>query len=123
MDVKDFVKGYIDYALWLSRDRDGNPMDDSGLELSESAILELRKEAGDFFYAHLDQLEKAYQEAGCTTEDLGANLWLTQNGHGTGFWCMNISKDLSEYLSVAAHALGERILYEGDDGFIYTERG
>lgn len=60
----------------------------------------------------------------CTDmERAGHDLWLTRNRHGTGFWDRvygdDLDKDLGERLTEAAHKIGERHLYLGDDGVVY----
>lgn len=52
-------------------------------------------------------------------EQLGHDLFLTQNGHGSGFWDRKYSDpDLGNFLSDKAHLIGECLPYVNDSGLI-----
>ncbi len=55
-----------------------------------------------------------------TESNLGHDLFLTRNGHGVGFWDRNLG-NIGERFTEAANALGEILLYVGDDGKIYQQ--
>jgi hypothetical protein len=50
---------------------------------------------------------------------VGHDLWLTRNGHGTGFWDRGLG-DVGERLACAARRMGESDLYVGDDGEVHA---
>lgn len=53
-------------------------------------------------------------------EQVGHDLWLTRNGHGTGFWDRGLG-ERGDKLADAARAMGESNLYIGDDDKVYLE--
>jgi len=63
-------------------------------------------------------VEGALRAGFLTPEQIGHDIWLTRNGHGTGFWDRGMGR-LGDWLSERACALGECTLYQGDDGFLY----
>jgi len=113
-----FFNAYIECALWSSLDDNDEPMD--GLysvdDIADETIKELRKGAITFFNENIDLINNTpdfynYEQA-------GHDLWLTQNGHGAGFWDRNIG-DIGDKLTELAHIEGSIDLYIGDDGYIY----
>jgi hypothetical protein len=50
---------------------------------------------------------------------IGKDLWLTRNGHGSGFWDGDWPEVIGEKLTAYCHAIGQREAYLGDDGLIY----
>lgn len=52
-------------------------------------------------------------------DDIGHNLFLSANGHGTGFWDRGYGED-GDILHERAKVCGELGLYVGDDGKIYV---
>lgn len=53
-------------------------------------------------------------------DSAGHDLWFNRNGHGVGFWeADHCTDEEGERLDKAAHKLGERYLYAGDDGMFY----
>lgn len=59
--------------------------------------------------------------AGLTPEQIGHDLWLTRNGHGTGFWDRKLPGSLGNQLTAAAGAMGTSNAYLGDDGLHYLD--
>lgn len=55
---------------------------------------------------------------GLTEAAIGHDLWLTRNGHGTGFWDRDLGEQ-GERLANIAQAMGSQDAYVGDDGLIY----
>lgn len=52
-------------------------------------------------------------------EEIGRNLWMTRNHHGTGFWDMGLGV-LGQQLTKAAHAYGETgVVFDDDDGMLH----
>ena len=106
----DFIDGYIDCALWSSNDDDGKPLDGTGFNLSDSAVETMRWDCRAFIRVNRDLLERSGLSAG----QAGHNFWLTQNGHGTGFWDRGLG-EVGEALSKAAKIFGECNLYVSDN--------
>ena len=51
---------------------------------------------------------------GITPEQIGHDLWLTRNGHGSGFWDRGLGAQ-GDSLTAICEALGEVWSYVGDD--------
>lgn len=121
----EFVNGYTECALWSSYDDQGEPLDrpDGGYDLAPETVQRFETDCRAFMAANETDLD-AYADAPRGSEDsamsyAGHDLWLSRNGHGTGFWDRGLG-ELGERLSEAAHALGTCDLYIGDDGLIYA---
>lgn len=115
MNISTFARHYLICLLWSttdeSRDDGGDPLDDNyGIEDIDPESLALAcAEADAFALANADDL------AEWSDEQAGHDLWLTQNGHGTGYWDRDLAnKATRDRLTDAAHALGERYAYLGD---------
>ena len=67
----------------------------------------------------LSRLLGAVQAGHITLDQIGHDLWLTRNGHGTGLWDRGLG-ELGDSLTQAAKAMGEAYAYLGDDGLIYV---
>ena len=113
------AQAYLATALWSSTDDDGNPMDreysvsDFAPEVFEevAAIIERFR----FLAGNVYQL--AQEHTGYDDSRFMHDLWLTQQGHGAGFW----DGDYGPYgdgLSRAAERL-HLSPYVGDDGNLY----
>lgn len=94
---------------------------------------------GEQAYAAASAACRRFLTMGCTEDEVmclllaggwspsqaGHDLWLTRNGHGTGFWdrmpygYTRIGEMLSHY----ARQMGEQYVSVGDDGWIYLEGG
>lgn len=125
-----FIAAYIAAALWSSSDtdNDGNErqFDDGDFELSDEARDKLEGVAGAFFDAHSeDFLSREAERRGAgacrPAEHAGHDLWLTQNGHGCGFWDGDWNEPFASRLTAAAKAAGGITLYLGDDEMIYAD--
>jgi hypothetical protein len=123
-----FIAAYIAAALWSSSDTDddGNErqFDDGDFELSDEARDKLEGVAGTFFDAHsawflAQDAERQRQNSGPAAH-AGHDLWLTQNGHGCGFWDGGWNEPNASELTASAKAIGEITLYLGDDDLIYA---
>lgn len=118
----EFMEAYIKTALWSTTD---HPQGEEPLDKNYSA--------DDFDEDHkqklIDEAEKFMRanriDIGVFGDwmDAGHDLWLTQNGHGTGFWDGGWQEDAGERLTKAAKAIGERSIYVGDDGKLYVSAG
>jgi hypothetical protein len=53
-------------------------------------------------------------------EQVGQDLWLTQNGHGAGFWDGAYPEPIGSQLTAAAKVYGGIDLCRGDDGLIHA---
>lgn len=55
-----------------------------------------------------------------TSDDVGHDLWLTQNRHGAGFWDRGLGAD-GDVLTQRAHPYGEMNVMPLDDGTLVIE--
>jgi hypothetical protein len=132
-DTKDdFLRGYLDCALWTgtdeSNDAGGDPLDqnydveDFAPESVERASAECeafqKENAADlaaFYEVWPKSPDGASKEAFA-----GHNFWLTRNGHGTGFWDRDAG-EAGDQLTKASGKAGERYVYIGDDGKLWID--
>jgi hypothetical protein len=111
----EFVRGYIECALWSSNDGEGTPLDDDHGpdDIATESIMRMTLDCDAFMSEQSHDLE------GIEPGQAGHDFWLTRNGHGAGFWDRGLGA-LGERLSDAAKACGTSDLYIGDDGTIYV---
>jgi hypothetical protein len=90
MNTETILRAYIECALWAETDNadesGGEPLDAnySADDIAPEALATLRADCETF-------AERARAAGFAITgywsdEQLGHDLWLTRNGHGTGFW-------------------------------------
>lgn len=120
-EISQFTKGYLDCALWSSTGDDGRPLDathsikDIDPKSLEKEIIEV--EAFRVIYA--DKLEAAK----LSDSRLGHNLWLSRNGHGSGFFDEYFDGSAANFacdqLQEICRDLGSKDLYGGDEKALY----
>lgn len=122
VDVNAVVMGYVECALWSSRDID--PMtgdevslDDYAGDLATEAMEVLEQDVRDFL--DIPDVCEMCERVGMAAEQIGHDLWLTRNHHGAGFWDRGFGV-VGDVLTRHAHAEGTRDLYIGDDGLVYV---
>lgn len=107
-----FFHNYLVAALWSSTD-DETPLDDnySISDISKETLSKLKTIANSFY-------QEAYEMIKNDVDQAGHDFWLTQNGHGAGFWDGDW-KEHGDALTVLAKKHKEVDLYVGDDGKLY----
>lgn len=121
----DFVRSYIESALWSSIDGEGIPLDDSkyaDTELAPETLKRFEEDCEKFQaqYAKLvAPLDGQVLRSFPPDSHIPHDFWLTRNHHGAGFWDGDYPKAIGEALTNLAHSFGECDLYIGDDGKIY----
>lgn len=121
------LQGYLDCALWASTDEHGQPLD--GLydvkDLAPEALQRATKTCEDFEkHKDLWAYASVHKNGDWSVEEqVGHDLWLTRNRHGSGFWDRPeiYGKENAEKLTKLAHDLGEESLVIGDDGLLHLE--
>ena len=117
-NLNEMFQGYATCALWSSTDetteQGGNPLDDNfSIDDLSGDCQEIMMKDCQYF------LEIAgYQGislAGLNFNQIGHDLWLTRNGHGTGFWDGDYDDDLGEKLTKISKDMGECNLFVCDD--------
>src|SRR5689334_12761039 len=95
---------YAVCALWSSMDDRQTPLDrDHGIDdISDETWAEMLADCESFLDKHGD-------DVGDLLEQAGHDLWLTRNGHGSGFWDVGRpwAKDAAERMSETARAMPE----------------
>ncbi len=118
-NLSPIVVAYIEAALWSSTNEGGKTECLDG-EYSLSDIhadtLQKMSDTCSKFVA-----ENAEELKGIEDKQIGHDLWLTRNSHGTGFWDRPevYGEENAKKLTDAAHKLGECNLYVGDDEKIH----
>ena len=110
---EDFIRGYVECALWSSTDERGEPLEDRYDETSiaASSANKMRADCEKFIVENSALLERVRGKA----NEAGHDFWLTRNGHGAGFWDGDWPEDIGEKLTKSAKKFGESDLYEGSD--------
>lgn len=125
-----FQRAYVEAALWSSTDNS----DDSGGEPLDKnySVDDISAETLDQMIADCDDFREQFGElldaSGIDDEQAGHELWMSSNGHGSGFFdADSIDEEFQEKLQDAAQSFGGFDLYIGDDGEIhgtgYRKRG
>jgi hypothetical protein len=121
IDLDTFERAYIETMLFTETDDDDCPLDEAFdiTDLPNETILALKSDCEDFRSpdnTHL--LELAEEEYGYDDEKAGIDFWLTRNRHSAGYWDRGLSH-YGDELTKAAHSMGERRAYIGDNGQVY----
>lgn len=124
----DFLRSYLETALWSSTDDEEKPLDDnfSTSDFSPESIAQARRECAAFQEANATALEVVPPAPdGDSAEGYAGYLfWLTRCGHGTGFWDhKEWGAEEIEALTAASKRAGERSVYVGDDGQLWIGEG
>lgn len=126
-DLDVFERAYINAALWSSTDNSdetgGRPLDVnfSIIDLPIETVQKLKSDCAEFRAMEGVQalLDEAYDIWRYGDEQAGADLWLTRNGHGAGFWDRGL-ETVGDQLSAICRGMKTRDLYIGDDGQVYV---
>lgn len=119
-EEKESICSYIETALWSS------PCESEGIDFldqeysiedfDESTLSNMKKEMVEFINKHYYLVDSSDDDTSYSM--FAHNLWLTRNGHGTGFWDGDYK--YGEELTAECEKLNCINLYVGDDGKIYS---
>ena len=117
----EFLKGYLTAAFWTNDDDAPGGCDYAQTDrpdamfskLSDEAMLKAVRDCRRFERENEALLVEVNDDA-----QSGADLWLTRNGHGAGFWARDLG-EIGDKLTAACKAFAEVDLYTGDDGKLY----
>lgn len=112
-----FLQSYWETALWSSTDEDGRPLDED-FEVEDIVRDQNYEDAAASAISFIEGNTSALEEADLSDEAAGHNHWLTQNGHGAGFWDLGLGK-LGDRLTRASKAYGSVDLYT-HNGKVYV---
>jgi hypothetical protein len=121
-EMSEFLRTYIECALWSSVDPGSDIPLDSIYEASDlpgETVEKMRADCADFQESNARLLAQAYA-TGYTESQAGHDFWLTRNGHGAGFWDRGLGAT-GEALTRDAKVHGSVDLYIGDDGKVYQQ--
>lgn len=127
IEFDEFTMAYIICSLWASTDDEGDPMDSSygpkdihptTLKTMKADCKKFQKENEKLLNQALNTLDAPHYDL----EDAGTDLWLTRNGHSSGYFDQNLG-EIGDKLTEAARAYGVYNLYVGNDGMVYGEKG
>lgn len=120
MGSESFIDGmtqhYAVCALWSSVDDSQVPLDqtkDLG-DIEAKMFARMRSDVQNFYATNQGLIEAS----GLRADQVGHDLWLTRNHHGSGFWDRKLGT-VGDLLTQAAHSIKPQDLYVGDDGQIY----
>jgi hypothetical protein len=119
--VDDAVWAYTNAALWTDGDHieqrtDGGSWTPDDLDPATRAALE--HEVRNFLTIHRESIAQARAAVpGYDGAQIGHDLWLTRNGHGTGFWDRGLG-DTGDRLSDAVRGQGAELSVSKDGALI-----
>ncbi len=104
------LQGYLNAALELSDEEEGLTKTHSIDDFSMEAIASAKKDI-EAFKAQAGPLLD-----GLDPSQVGNDLWLTRNGHGSGFWDRDYEDEATgKQLSAIAEKMGSKYTYLQDD--------
>ncbi len=121
----NFMEQYLTTALWSSQDPDAEHDPNLGEMLDAQYSTDdvhglvyerLSQRALDWLIANEADVRLYLQER--SESDLAHDLWLTENGHGAGFWDRGLG-DLGQRLTDAAR--GREVFIHGAFGQIHAD--
>lgn len=122
LDFEQMTQSLIETALWSSSDSKSNQADESlqGYTVDEDTQALLHIEGIRFVYRNKANVLQYLEHPGMGMASLGHDLWLTAQGHGTGFWDRDLPGNLGDALTEASKdTLFVNDLYLGDDNKVY----
>jgi hypothetical protein len=116
--LSDFVRSYLETALWSSTDENDAALDQHfGVEdFDPEALAEAIKDCEAF----QDYAKAELAASGLSDSDAGFDFWLTRNRHGAGFWDRGLDAKLGRELTDKAHSFGSCDLWVGSDGKVHS---
>lgn len=110
--VDEFLKGYLQAALWSETDDNGNPLDETVSVADFADTQESSQACGTF-------IEAAWPVPDYwSPQEAGFDFWLTRNGHGVSF--LDTNHPEARRLYEIAREFRGTVTYIGDDGRVYT---
>lgn len=113
------TQAYLECAKWTS-DEEIEVLEGLGIwELDWADDVDVSDVAN---FLEIPEVQEAIKECSLEGSEVGHDLWLTQNGHGVGFW----DRDLGEHgdtLTEHADKFGVRYVFLDEDGKLQIEKG
>jgi hypothetical protein len=111
MDPKDILPHYLECCAWAESGDEQSPLSRYAPEFSLDAQAVALERCTSFLHDNPD-----VALSGLTAEQVGHDLWLTSQGHGSGFWDRGLG-ELGQRLSKRAK-LEHCEAYIGDSGLV-----
>lgn len=120
IELDEVTLGYLECALWTTLDDEGEGLDEtySVIDMADDALTKAKRDCDAF----AEKWKEVWSGAGMDDGHAGHNLWLTRNGHGSGFWDIGLD-GVGDSLTEGAQAMGSATLYVGDDGKVHYGDG
>lgn len=123
--IQAFITGYIACALWASPgDDERENLDDfDQFDITAKSHSRIKDHCLAFIEANFELLDEVCliidndHDGRYSWSRAGHDLYLTENGHGAGFWDRGLG-EIGEKLSQSAR-YKETFLYVGDDGLLH----
>ena len=108
------TRAYLACALW-TEELDEMSIDDFSADALDEAAYVIATFTDRAAEADIDLTEY-------NAEQVGHDLWLTRNGHGTGFWDDGRGYDRADAITLTAmaRAMGSLYLWQDGDGITFT---
>lgn len=137
-DIKEIMKHYLACAVWTEEEQiaqseeeditdkygdseeinDMIPRDEISVEnFSDDSKIKAYMDIKKFL--SMDGVQDIFAQNDIDASDIGNDLWLTRNGHGTGFWDRDYDEEDVEVLTKACREMGGSDVYLGDDGKLH----
>lgn len=113
MTPSDILPYYLEACAWAESGEDSSPLGRIPPDFADDAKEEAAIRCESFLHENPD-----VGACGLGAEAIGHDLWLTSQGHGTGFWDRGLPYDMGQRLTKRAK-LEHADAYIGDDGLIH----
>lgn len=126
LDLNAMVAGYLACAIWSSGNAeetdelygfDADDFSDAARKQAYALCLQFATDNATPLQAYIDHIRHPENSPSSMA---GHDLWLTRNGHGTGFWDRNAGY-AGSLLTDAAKKLGEMHVWVDEDSELYFE--
>ena len=111
--VVQTVRGYLRAAIWASDGPDGRPLD-GRFRIEDFTGATFEATIGEV-QAFLRSAEKELEAIGGQFHEHGIDLWLSRNGHGSGFFDRGDGPAYARLQAIAGR-MGKRHVQETGDG-------
>lgn len=116
-NIDDILEAYLECALWTHYDED--EIEDKNIDNFDDKSIEISKRDIEWFLKASGKILDSTDE-----QMIGHDLWLSRNGHGSGFFDRDIySKDDLEILEDLCQFLGNSNTYVLRNGKVSIEQG
>lgn len=124
--LSDVAKGYVTAMFFTEEERlteEDSEVSTDPHDLPQETLAKVKEVCDEFERSNAHLWSMCHSPRGEFTigELVGHDLWLTRNGHGSGFWDRPevYGRRNADLLADRARKLRECYAYVGDDGMIY----